>query len=87
MPTETFYNLPEEKRGRLVKAIYLELARVPFSEMSINRIIKEAQISRGSYYQYFRDRDDLYQFILEKTQVLGKQLVDEQLAACGGRML
>ena len=24
MPTETFYNLPEEKRGRLVKAIYLE---------------------------------------------------------------
>ena len=84
MPTETFYNLPEEKRGRLVKAIYLELARVPFSEMSINRIIKEAQISRGSYYQYFRDRDDLYQFILEKTQVLGKQLVDEQLAACGG---
>ena len=48
MPTETFYNLPEEKRGRLVKAIYLELARVPFSEMSINRIIKEAQISRGS---------------------------------------
>jgi len=86
MPTETFYNLPEEKRCRLVKAIYTELGRVPFREMSINRIIKGAQIPRGSYYQYFRDRDDLYGYILEKTLIFGKGLVAEQLTACSGNL-
>lgn len=84
MPTKTFYNLREEKRCRLVKAIYAELARVPFAQMSINRIIKAAGIPRGSYYQYFRDRDDLYRYIIEKTWVLGRGLIDERLAACGG---
>lgn len=64
MPTETFFNLPEEKRTRLVEAIRSELSRVPFNEVSINRIVRTAGIPRGSYYQYFVSKDDLYDFLL-----------------------
>lgn len=64
MPTETFFNLPQEKRARLVAAIRNELSRVPFNEVSINRIVRAAGIPRGSYYQYFISRDDLYDFLL-----------------------
>lgn len=64
MPTETFFNLPQEKRERLIHAIRSELTRVPFNEISINRIVHSAEIPRGSYYQYFIDRDDLYDFLL-----------------------
>ena len=64
MPTETFYRLPDEKRARLTAAIRRELSRVPFADMSINRIVKDAAIPRGSYYQYFHGSDDLYAFLV-----------------------
>ena len=66
MPTDTFYRLPQEKRQRLKKAIFEELARVPFAEVSINRIIQAAEIPRGSYYQYFEDKDDLLSYVLQE---------------------
>lgn len=64
MPKKTFFNLPEEKRLKLINAIKDEFTRVPFSEVSINKIIKKAEISRGSFYQYFEDKDDMLDFII-----------------------
>lgn len=64
MPKKTFFNLSEEKRLKLVNAIKDEFTRVPFSEVSINKIIKKAEISRGSFYQYFEDKDDMLDFII-----------------------
>ena len=60
MPTQTFFRLPSEKRERLTEAAWEEFTRVPFSEASINRIIRGAQIPRGSFYQYFEDKEDLF---------------------------
>lgn len=64
MPTKTFYNLPEEKRERLLAAIREELARVPFDQVSINRIVHSAGIARGSFYQYFTDKLDMLEVLL-----------------------
>ena len=64
MPTTTFYNLPVEKREKLITAIKGEFTKVPFEKVSINKIIKEAGIPRGSFYQYFADKNDMLQFIL-----------------------
>ena len=65
MPTATFYRLPEEKRQRLIEASWTELTRVRFTEVSINRIIAAAHIPRGSFYQYFEDKEDLIRYLLE----------------------
>lgn len=65
MPTSTFFRLPEEKRTRLIEACWGEVSRVRFSELSINRIIAAARIPRGSFYQYFSDKEDLVRYLLE----------------------
>lgn len=65
MPSERFLHLPEEKKMRIIKAALKEFARVSYDEISINRIIQDAGIPRGSYYQYFDDKQDLQLFLLE----------------------
>ncbi|MBQ8189252.1 MAG: TetR family transcriptional regulator [Lachnospiraceae bacterium] len=64
MPTERFLNLPEEKQKRIIQASLREFSRVPFEEVSINRIIQDAGIARGSFYQYFEDKQDLRMYLL-----------------------
>ena len=64
MPTSTFFHLPEEKRERLIAAIRDEFSRVSFDEVSINKIVHAAEIPRGSFYQYFIDKNDMLDFIL-----------------------
>lgn len=64
MPTKTFFNLSEEKKQRLLDAALKEFSRVPVSEASINNIVKTAGIARGSFYQYFNDKEDLYFYFI-----------------------
>lgn len=66
MPLQTFINLPKVKQKRILKAAMLEFSRAPLSEASVANIIKEAGIPRGSFYQYFKDKEDLYYYILEE---------------------
>lgn len=64
MPSERFLNLPEEKKKRIIGAALKEFARVSYDEISINRIIQDAGIPRGSFYQYFEDKADLQIYML-----------------------
>lgn len=63
MIKKTFYNLPYEKRKRITDAVIKEFMERPNEKVSINRIIKTAEISRGSFYQYFDDKVDLIEII------------------------
>ena len=61
----TFYNLPEEKRRRITAAIISEFSETSDEKVSINRIIHRAEISRGSFYQYFDDKVDLIEVLMK----------------------
>ena len=65
MCTETFLRLPEEKRNRFLDAAWEEFTRVSFGEVSINKIVRRARISRGSFYQYFSDKGELFFYLLD----------------------
>lgn len=65
MPTQTFFHLPKEKQKRLIEAARIEFSRVPLKEASIANIVKLADIPRGSFYQYFEDKEDLYFYYFE----------------------
>ena len=67
MPTERFHRLPEAKRQAIREAALKEFARVPFDKASINQIIRNADISRGSFYTYFEDKQDVVEFLLRDT--------------------
>jgi len=84
MPTSTFFRLPEEKRRRLLDAAWDEALRVRFSEISINRIIHRACIPRGSFYQYFADKDDLIRYLFDGLREYFTTLLWELLEESGG---
>lgn len=65
MPTPTFFNLPDEKRDRIIDAAMQEFATYSFDQSSIARIIESAGIPRGSFYQYFENLKDLYKYIFD----------------------
>ena len=65
MPTQRFFHLKEEKKNIIKQAAMEECARVPYADISINQIIKAADISRGSFYTYFEDKDDLIRYLLQ----------------------
>ncbi|WP_449539681.1 TetR/AcrR family transcriptional regulator [Ferdinandcohnia sp. Marseille-Q9671] len=64
MPKITFFNLPEDKKQTLIEAAKTEFSRVPLFDASISNIIKAAKIPRGSFYQYFEDKEDAFFFLL-----------------------
>lgn len=84
MPTSTFFRLPEEKRIRLVEAGWTELTQARFAEISINRIIAAAHIPRGSFYQYFLDKEDMIRYLLEDMREYFIRLLQDVLKEAGG---
>lgn len=68
MSTDRFLRLPEEKRNRFLKAAWDEFTNTRFMNVSINQIIRKAGIPRGSFYQYFTDKEDLFSYLLGSVQ-------------------
>lgn len=68
VPLDTFFRLPEEKRARLLDAAWEEFSTVGYSDVSINKIILRARIPRGSFYQYFADKEDLFGYLVEEVK-------------------
>jgi len=68
MPKATFFNLSKEKADRIIEIAIEEFKEHSYENASINRIVEGAEISKGSFYQYFEDKKDLYKYILEKAE-------------------
>ena len=84
MPTKTFFNLPDYKREKLMDAIRTELSRTSVDELSINKIIHTAEIPRGSFYQYFENKNDMLFYLLLDYRVTLFDCARESLQNNGG---
>lgn len=65
MVKQTFYNLTPQKRTRIINAIINEIDGKTLEDISINQIVKNAGISRGSFYQYFDDKQDVFKVVMQ----------------------
>jgi TetR/AcrR family transcriptional regulator len=65
MPKSTFFNLPEEKRSLILDLAIEEFAERDYKSASISNIVARAGIAKGSLYQYFEDKHDLYLYLIE----------------------
>lgn len=65
MPKQTFLNLPEEKRETIMNAAVEEFAEYGLENASTNRIVKNSGIAKGSFYQYFDDKQDVFMHMLD----------------------
>ena len=79
MPKSTFYNLNKEKREKIEKALKNEFTKHTFEKASISNIIEEAKIPRGSFYQYFEDKEDALKYIIEDFVNDEKEKIKELL--------
>lgn len=65
MPAKLFFELSEEKKSRILHAGLMEFAEHGYENSSTNRIVKNACISKGSLFQYFSSKEELYFYILD----------------------
>jgi len=84
MPKPTFFRLPKEKQDTLIQAAKKEFSRAPLHESSIANIVKEACIPRGSFYQYFEDKEDLFYYLLRLLSRKSKEQFISTLQKKGG---
>ncbi len=68
MPSKTFFNLSKEKQNRLLTIAMEEFSKNSYYKVSINKIIRQAEISRGSFYMYFENKEDLFSYLLDKNK-------------------
>lgn len=65
MPKETFFRLPLEKRYLIEDVAIQEFAENSLQSASVNAIVNNAGIAKGSFYQYFENMEDLYKHVLK----------------------
>lgn len=66
---QRFVEMNEEKRDDIIRATLKEFATYPYDATSINRILENADFSKGGLYYYFDGKQDLFigvaEYILE----------------------
>ena len=65
MPTATFLRLSASKQKRIIDAAVKEFSVRNVQEGKLSNIVKDAGISRGSLYQYFPSKEDLYNYLFD----------------------
>ncbi|WP_430885395.1 TetR/AcrR family transcriptional regulator [Fusibacter sp. JL216-2] len=65
MPHQTFFNLPKEKQQRIIDVCIDEFAEKTYHNASISNIVRQSKIAKGSFYQYFEDKKDIFKYILK----------------------
>lgn len=87
MPSQTFLNLPKEKQEVIIEASLNEFKRVLLKDASINKIIANANISRGSFYNYFTDINDIYFYSLNNYKEILFNMIEKTLKEKKGNLI
>ncbi|MDH8676802.1 TetR/AcrR family transcriptional regulator [Fusibacter bizertensis] len=56
-----------ERKDELIKAALDEFIQTDYEKASLNNIIKNAQISKGTFYYHFENKEALYLYLLENS--------------------
>ena len=64
---QTFYNLPEVKKNRIITACIEEFSENGYEKSLTENIIRGAGISKGGLYEYIKSKKGLYLFIVNYT--------------------
>ncbi|MBQ5399237.1 MAG: TetR/AcrR family transcriptional regulator [Ruminococcus sp.] len=84
MIKRTFYNLPAEKRAKIIDVTRKEFLKGNKQKITINTVIKNAGISRGSFYQYFDDKLDLVELVADDMVTRMVEFIQNELLENGG---
>ena len=74
---EKFYALSEEKQNAIIYAGFKVFAKNSYKKSPVNEIAIEAGISKSLLFFYFRNKKELYIFLLKKSEELTKRTLME----------
>ncbi|MFD2507517.1 TetR/AcrR family transcriptional regulator [Halalkalibacter alkalisediminis] len=66
-----------EKQERIINAAIKEFVKSGFERASTNEIVREAGISKGSLFNYFNNKKDLYTFLIENGAEVIEKIYEE----------
>lgn len=72
MAKKTFHKLPDDKKNRFIQVSLEEFADRTYDNASVTGVVKRLDIAKGSVYQYFENKKDLWFFL--KTHCEKKRL-------------
>ncbi len=80
MPKKDFMALPEEKRRRLINAGFkVFFSANEYKKASTEDIAREARISKGYLFYYFRNKKSLYLFLYDMAiEITRRQVLDSE---------
>ncbi len=83
MPKQTFLNLPDNKREPILQAALEEFSRCNYHAASVNTVCRNAGIPKGSFYQYFENKMDLYVHLMMTVLEQKNAMLQQTLAQSG----
>ncbi len=63
--TNQFAGLASDKQNQIIDASIEEFSRRGYADASVNTIVKQAGISKGSLFNYFKSKEGLFGYIYE----------------------
>ena len=60
MPKDTFFNLSQEKQEKVIRSAISEFLKHGFEKANVGVIAKQAGVAKGSIYQYFDNKKELF---------------------------
>ncbi|MDF2537815.1 MAG: TetR family transcriptional regulator [Herbinix sp.] len=73
---DSFENIDEEKRQTIINAGFKVFGKNGYKKASVDEIIQEAKISKGSLFYYFGSKKNFYLYLYEFSGEQMKLLVD-----------
>jgi len=75
MPKPTFNNLKADKKEKLTKAFLREFSIKTYDEASLSSVVKLLGIAKGSIYQYFEDKLDLFMYLVAECSAVKQKYI------------
>ena len=66
MPTETYKQLADEKKERILSSAAALFAEKGFARADVAHIASRAGVAKGSLYNYFENKDDIYRYVCKE---------------------
>lgn len=77
IPRKTFQKLPQQKQASIINVALTEFADKGYQSASINSMVQQIGIAKGSIYQYFGDKSELFLYVFSTSMELVKNYLRE----------
>ncbi|GAB6109396.1 TetR/AcrR family transcriptional regulator [Fusibacter bizertensis] len=67
-----------ERKDELINAALDEFTQTDYEKASLNNIIKNAQISKGTFYYHFENKEALYLYLLENSTNIKWEFINKE---------